>query len=225
MKNLRFIIVGVGGVGMNIAIQLVQMKEIIMSISRIDLIDYDIIENSNLNRLPMLNYIGQPKPQALMDFIMNNISTDIDIYPYYGDGIEWFEKKVNFSPHNFIVLLDCTDRTYIQSLLLKTFRKKISYKQGVYCRVGNENNIVNIEINSNYAETIKHHEQGYISTPTNPFYVAGTTYLFFYEIRKYIDDYLNDRLNDVKNRKRKITYDLDLYSNLNFINHYKRSAL
>jgi len=224
MKNLRFIIVGVGGVGMNIAIQLVQIKEIIMPIKRIDFIDYDIIESSNLNRLPMLNYIGQPKPHALMDFIINNISTDIDMHPYYGDGIDWLNNKFDLHYNDFTILLDCTDRTYIQSILLKTFRKKVSFEKGVYCRVGNENNIVNIEFNSNYAETLKVHEQGYTSTPTNPFYVAGTTYLFFYEIRKYIDDYINNRLSDINVRKRKITYDLDLYYNLNFINHYERRA-
>ena len=227
--NLSFVIVGVGGVGMNIAISLVQIQKILdHQIKEIHLVDYDIIEKSNLNRLPMLNYIGKPKTHSLADFILTNIGYEnINVFPYCGDGLKYLKSGFHINgTNNILIILDCTDRTIVQKQVLEIAKNRPGGYDTIYMRVGNENNIVNIEFNDNYASKLKVHQQGYVSTPTNPYYISGTLFLFYYELTKFLSECIHfDEIKyDKFYKSRKVTYDLDLFENLNFIKHYKKST-
>lgn len=209
---LNIIIAGIGGIGMNLAISLSQIEKIAdIPIDSLYLIDPDIIEEKNLNRLPMKKYIGQPKTHALLKFINDNIRRDLLIHVYMGDARSHLVKIIDrlyCDNNNHNIVIDCTDRTIIQKDIIDICR---SYNIS-YMRIGNENNIVTIEINKNYAETLKKHFMGYESTPTNPFYVGGTLSIVYYHLNKLIRRCINKKEYITSK-----TYDLDNYEKLNHI--------
>lgn len=71
-------IAGVGGLGSNIAIALTRI-----GVGRLILVDYDVVEPSNLNRQQyFIDQIGQPKVEALCD-ILKRINPVVEIQSIY----------------------------------------------------------------------------------------------------------------------------------------------
>lgn len=84
LKNAKVCIIGLGGLGSNIAIMLVRA-----GVGRLKLVDFDIVEPTNLNRQQYyISHLGMKKTQAMHDIIKQ-------INPYA--VIECIHEKVNES--------------------------------------------------------------------------------------------------------------------------------
>lgn len=209
--KVDFVFLGVGGLGTNLAVAIAHFgknwkinagnsynkNEIAIETNRLVFMDPDIVEESNLNRLPLKAHVGEPKTYALKDFIEKNVNNDLVIVPYVGDARVGLDNVIKLykeekTKDHKIVIFDTTDRTLVQKDLITKYRKLLlkpgakASKNSVFIHVSNENEFVCVEVNSLHAERLEKHHTGYLATPTNSFYVSGTLALAYAEIRKQL---------------------------------------
>jgi molybdopterin/thiamine biosynthesis adenylyltransferase len=75
LRNLRVLIAGVGGLGSFEALYLAQL-----GVGKLVLVDYDVIDESNLNRQPLywVNDVGKPKPMPAVEKL-KSINPNVEI--------------------------------------------------------------------------------------------------------------------------------------------------
>lgn len=121
LQKIRVAIVGVGGLGSNVAMMLVQA-----GVLHIKLIDFDVVQLSNLPRTPLYKTedIGKSKVEAAMSRLLQ-INSDLDIKVKN----EKFSYDMNFSFFDDIdLIIDGLDSFEARFDLNKfCFRKKIPY--------------------------------------------------------------------------------------------------
>lgn len=111
LKNSSVAICGLGGLGSNAAISLARA-----GIGRIKLIDYDIVEPSNINRQAyFIEHIGMYKTDALKS-IINKISPYINIET---SNIFLNEENIINELSGFQVILECFDNALSKIMLIE----------------------------------------------------------------------------------------------------------
>ena len=181
---MNIVIVGAGGIGTHVAINLAHLKRANekvfyrYNIDSIIVVDADVVEMKNLNRLPYKKYVGMHKVEALQNYIKENIM-DLELLRY---GNLWQEveneiEELLDDANEVALVIDCTDNSQAQTAIYNFCRVKHHFG---YVHVGNQNENITIEINrSMHVCDFGTAPEGYISTQTNAFYVARTMGVLF----------------------------------------------
>lgn len=121
LKNAKIGIAGLGGLGSNVAVSLARI-----GVGNLVLIDFDIVEKSNLNRqYYFLKHVGMHKTEALKEIILNiNPSVSLEI------------KTTKISKNNIIelfkdvdILVEALDDPKEKALLINIFLKNFEHKK------------------------------------------------------------------------------------------------
>lgn len=111
LKNSSVAVCGLGGLGSNAAISLART-----GVGKIKLIDYDIVEPSNINRqCYFLEHIGMFKTDALKQ-IINKISPYVDVEI---SNIYLNEENIVSEVSGFQVILECFDNVLSKMMLIE----------------------------------------------------------------------------------------------------------
>lgn len=117
MKNAVVGIAGLGGLGSNVAVALTRLK-----VGKLILVDYDVVEESNLNRQNyFFDQIGQHKVDASLENLRRiNPKADLEA------------KKIRLTPENIPaifaechVIAECFDRADQKQMLVETVLSKM----------------------------------------------------------------------------------------------------
>lgn len=111
LKNSSCVICGLGGLGSNAAISLARS-----GVGKIKLIDYDIVEPSNINRQAyFIEHIGKYKTEALKE-IIGKISPCINVEI---SNVHLNEDNIMEECLNYHVILECFDNTQSKMMLIE----------------------------------------------------------------------------------------------------------
>jgi len=227
---IHYIIVGVGGIGSNLAIALAQMyvgnvkfdgKSEIKSIT---IIDFDVVEEKNLNRLPFKKSVGELKVEALKEYIANQVG-EVPLISY---ATRWEDVGNNVlndikETNETALVVDCTDNTAVQRNI---FLDVVSHQRDnlIYAHIGNENEQVSIEINRSLVAEANWGNDfaGYLSTQTNSFFVAKTISIFHDLWTMYLMTPIRELAFDTNKHGTILTIDGKTYSKhaIAYYNHY-----
>jgi sulfur carrier protein ThiS adenylyltransferase len=112
MKQSIVGIAGLGGLGSNVAILLARM-----GVGKLILVDFDVVEPTNLNRQQYaIEHIGMAKTEAMAEIIRS-------INPYLGIVVHQQELDRNNISEIFaeaLVIIECFDRAEAKAMLLET---------------------------------------------------------------------------------------------------------
>lgn len=149
-KDVNVCIVGCGGVGFNAGIQFAMA-----GVENITLFDHDIIEEHNLNRLPVpYNCIGMNKAKVLKEMIRQmRPNANVTIYKVKFDemligSVDW--------------IVDCTDRFSSQ----KEIYNIASNRNIKYCKLGYEGERISIHSKVATWDVDEDDDQGYNVVPS-----------------------------------------------------------
>lgn len=199
---MHIIVVGVGGVGTNVGLSFVHFKKVIkednieVPLDSITIIDPDLVEEKNLNRLPFKKYIGMLKVHAFEYYVRENIDSDIPIVcypdlaqkalPMAMDELTFMSEPECTDGKKRVLVIDCTDSVQAQSYIFAQCQS-MTQQTDVhfwYTRIGNENNSIHIESSRTTADSGWGEGQtGYISTQTNQFYINAVCHYFHQVLR------------------------------------------
>jgi len=185
-KNIKVGILGIGGIGYNFALQLAMsgVKDIYM-------FDADVIESSNLNRLPVpMTFIGKNKA-VCAKLMIEQMRTDTNImaFPY-----NFSEKFLPSEPLDWMV--DCTD---VYSTQLEN--EKIAKARGMkYMKIGYDGERIGIH-NSIGKWGTGEETDGYTVTPSWVVPAAMVAGLAVAKIMKYPTYELGDYIYNFFTRK------------------------
>lgn len=102
------VIVGVGGIGFNVGLQLVMS-----GVKKITVFDGDFLESHNMNKLPIpFSYIGMNKAEVFERF-SEKVRPECDITAVPGEFNEFLV------PNNANWIVDCTDKLSVQREIKK----------------------------------------------------------------------------------------------------------
>ncbi|MTI66258.1 MAG: sulfur carrier protein ThiS adenylyltransferase ThiF [Firmicutes bacterium] len=120
VKKSTVAIAGLGGLGSNIAISLARL-----GIKKLLLIDFDVVEPSNLNRQQyFISHIGMYKTEALRDLIAQiNPFVDIEIKNIYLD-----ESNIEKNLKDVDIIVEAFDNPKSKATLINTSLTKLSNK-------------------------------------------------------------------------------------------------
>lgn len=116
VKRARVAIAGIGGLGSNVAVALART-----GIGHLHLVDFDIVEPSNLNRQAYkIRHLGMKKTEALKSEIE-------DINPYIKvsiDNIKVTEENAVFLFENDYIVCEAFDKAEYKAMLINTLLEK-----------------------------------------------------------------------------------------------------
>jgi sulfur carrier protein ThiS adenylyltransferase len=120
LKNARIGIAGLGGLGSNIAVSLTRI-----GIGKLVLIDFDIVEKSNLNRQQyFLRHVGKYKTEAIKEVLLDiNPDIELEIKNIFIDehNIEDLFKDVD-------IIVEAFDKPKSKAILVNTVLLKMPNK-------------------------------------------------------------------------------------------------
>jgi len=118
MKEARVGIAGLGGLGSTVAIALARM-----GVGKLILVDYDVVEPSNLNRqFYFINQIGMAKTEA-MSRILKDINPYVSVSSF---RIELDRSNIPDIFGNVDVVVECFDRAEDKAMILEVVRESLS---------------------------------------------------------------------------------------------------
>ena len=136
----KIIVVGAGGIGAWFVINVALSTE--MNESTLMVCDGDIIEETNLGRLPYpMSWVGKNKAQALCDFVCGFMERKSMIVPFQNHLTIEILKEL--SPD---VIVDCTDNQVIQEAI-KTYVRD-SNGSRAYIRLAGDSGFITVTTNA-----------------------------------------------------------------------------
>ena len=118
LRNLKVLILGVGGVGGSAAIALARM-----GINEITLVDYDKVDITNINRQVIAYHstVGKLKVDVLKDLIKDiNPSCNVITYPIFYNE----DNKDLIFDNNYDYILDCCDSIKSKEIIIRESVKR-----------------------------------------------------------------------------------------------------
>lgn len=144
-KNIHVCIAGCGGVGFNAGIQFAMA-----GVSQFTLFDADVIEEHNLNRLPVpYSCIGMNKAKTLKEMI-RQMRPDADVTVYKVNFDEMLVNSVDW-------IVDCTDKFSAQKEIYST----ASNRSISYCKLGYDGERISIHNKVATWDADESDDQGY----------------------------------------------------------------
>lgn len=153
--NISVFIIGIGGVGFNVALQLAMS-----GVPQIYLCDYDVFEPHNLNRIPVgTDAIGRKKVQVAKEQI-KQLRDETSIIAFDG---KFRQMMLPSSSVDWVV--DCSDRLQVQKEVYE-----IANSRGInYCKLGYDGDSVSVFSSpAQWGEDVDNEEEegGYTITPS-----------------------------------------------------------
>lgn len=182
-KDIGVCIVGCGGVGFNAGIQFAMA-----GVSTFILFDFDIIEEHNLNRLPVpYACIGMNKAKVLKEMIFQ-MRPDADVTIYKTKFDEMLIDNIDW-------IVDCTDNFNAQNYIYK-----VSTERSInYCKLGYDGE--RIAINNKVAtwDLDENDQEGYNVTPSWAVPATMVAALGVAKVMKYTDKECGFEIKNVYN--------------------------
>lgn len=147
LKNARVAVFGIGGVGGHVVEALVRS-----GIGAIDLIDNDVVHNSNINRqvVALLSNVGEPKVDAFEKRI-KDINPDVIVYKHNCFFLPENSDQFDFKAYDYIA--DCIDTVSGKiELVLKAKEAGIPIISSM--GTGNKLNPADLEISDVYKTSV-----------------------------------------------------------------------
>ena len=145
LKKTRVCILGLGGLGSNVAILLARA-----GIGYLKLVDFDIVEASNLNRQQYrISHIGMKKTEAIKTIIK-------EINPFVEVGtldIKVDRKNIHSIVEDIEIVVEAFDRAETKAMILEellTDKNKIVVSASGMAGLGSANEIVTRKIKDNF---------------------------------------------------------------------------
>ena len=145
LKKTRVCILGLGGLGSNVAVLLARA-----GIGYLKLIDFDVVEASNLNRQQYrISHIGMKKTEAMKTIIREiNPFVEVDILDIKVD-----RENIYSTVGDIEIVVEAFDRAETKAMILEellTDKNKIVVSASGMAGLGSANEIVTIKIKDNF---------------------------------------------------------------------------
>ena len=145
LKKTRVCILGLGGLGSNVAILLARA-----GIGSLKLVDFDIVEASNLNRQQYrISHIGIKKTEAMKTIIKeSNPFVEVDILDIKVD-----RENIHSTVRDIEIVVEAFDRAETKAMILEellTDKNKIVVSASGMAGLGSANEIVTRKIKDNF---------------------------------------------------------------------------